>query len=758
MTENTRAWPETAGDVTESDKASVDVSVLTPVRNEERNLEHVVEAMRAQEFPGEVEFLFIDGRSTDRSREILERFAFEDSRIRVLENPAGHTTRALNIGLSAARGAFVARMDAHAVYPRHYLASAVRRLEAGGVDWVAGPQVPVGRDKWSRRVALALGTRLGTGGSGRWNGDLRPSEAGRGETELRTGVFTGVWRRETLARHGGWNEGWPINQDSELAARLLEAGARIVSLPQLAAEYTPRNSLRALARQYRRYGMYRARTFLHHPETLRWPQLAMPALVLAGGGSCCGPRALRRASRVGVGAYLSAVLVTSASAGRGRPADALALPLVFATMHTSWGAGFLLGLGRFARSAARARLGRRRLDRPGDARRADGRVALRVLVYVDYVYRREGGVVYAPRAFALFAAELRQHVDGLVFVGRLDPRPGASHYRLPADVEFVPLPHYESAARARGLGRALGGSLRSFGRALRSVDAAWVLGPQGLAIPFALLALARRRHLVLGIRQDLPRYARSRHPDRRALHLAADLLEGGFRLLARRVPITVVGPALAERYAGGRAVLPLRATLVRGRSLEPAIPDRNWDGPELRVLSVGRLEEEKNPLLLADVLVRLRAADRRWKLIVCGEGPLEDALRERLARLGVDKAADLRGYVHLEDGLDDLYRSAHAFLHVSWTEGLPQVVHEAGAARLPLVATAVGGIPDAVDGAAVLVPPGDADAAAAGVLRLASDEELRAGLVDRGLELARAHTLEAETERLSRFIAGTRHG
>ena len=374
------------------------------------------------------------------------------------------------------------------------------------------------------------------------------------------------------------------------------------------------------------------------------------------------------------------------------------------------------------------------------------------------MYRGEGGAIYAPRAFALFAAALRRHVDRLVLVGRLDPRPGTSHYRLPAGIEFVPLPHYESAAHARGLGRAFAGSLRTFGRVVRSVDTAWVLGPQGLAIPFALLAVARRRHLVLGVRQDLPRYTRTRHPDRSAVHVAADLLEGAFRLLARRVPITVVGPALARRYAGGRAVHALAVTLVRSRSLDVPVRERDWAERELRVLSVGRLEQEKNPLLLADVLARLRAADRRWKLIVCGEGPLEHALRGRLRRLGVDNAADFRGYVPLQDGLDEVYRSAHVFLHVSWTEGLPQVMYEACAARLPLVATAVGGIPEAVDGAAVLVPPGDPDAAAAGVLRVASDEQLRAAVVDRGRELAREHTLEAETERLFRFIEATRDG
>ena len=283
-----------------------------------------------------------------------------------------------------------------------------------------------------------------------------------------------------------------------------------------------------------------------------------------------------------------------------------------------------------------------------------------------------------------------------------------------------------------------------------------MLGPQGLALPFVALALARRRHLVLGVRQDLPSYARSRYRGRRLLHLAGDALDGCFRLLARRVPIAVVGRALAERYAGGRAVLPLTVSLVPRSALDAPVAERDWDGSELVALSVGRLEEEKNPLLLADVLARLRRADPRWKLRVCGEGPLAGALEKRLAELGVEDAAELLGYVSFEDGLEELYRSSHAFLHVSWTEGLPQVVYESFAARLPLVATAVGGIPEATDGAALLVPPGDPDAAASGLIRLTGDPALRSGLVDAGAALAREHTLEAETARLARFIERTR--
>ena len=64
------------------------------------------------------------------------------------------------------------------------------------------------------------------------------------EFEVDTG-FTGVWARETLRRHGGWDEGWPVDQDFELAARIRAEGGRIVCVPEMAADYIPRNSLRA---------------------------------------------------------------------------------------------------------------------------------------------------------------------------------------------------------------------------------------------------------------------------------------------------------------------------------------------------------------------------------------------------------------------------------------------------------------------------------------------------------------------------------
>ena len=373
---------------------------------------------------------------------------------------------------------------------------------------------------------------------------------------------------------------------------------------------------------------------------------------------------------------------------------------------------------------------------------------MRLAAYTDYVYKQRDGQVYAQRAFALFLARLGSEVESLAITGRLDPEPGESYYRLPDEVEFVPLPHYASLASPLSALPAMVRSLGSFWRLLGRVDGAWLLGPYPLSFVFVLLAALRRKRVFLGVRQDWPTYVRSRHPSSRGLQAVAWLMETAWRALARLYPVVVVGPELARNYSAARAVLPVTVSMVDEAEIAPP-----RDGePGFTVLSVGRLETEKNPLLLADVLAGLRARDQRWRLVVAGEGPMRAELEERLASLGVADGADLLGYVPVDAGLHDLYRSADFFLHVSWTEGLPQVLFEAFAARLPIVATAVGGVPDAAGDAALLVPPGDAEAAVEALGRLAADARLRAQLVESGVERVRRHTTTAEIKKVARFF------
>jgi succinoglycan biosynthesis protein ExoA len=326
-----------------------DISVLIPVLNEGAHIRETVAAMQAQQLDGlAVELLFVDGVSDDDTKEILEELAREDPRIRVLENPARTTAVALNIALRSARGRYLARMDAHAFFPPRYLATGVGRLRVGdGVEQVTGPMLPRGTGRWSRRVTLALGTRLGMGGSSKWEAAVG-NDAEPIEIELDTGVFAGVWRRETIDRLGGWDDGFPVNQDSELAARILADGGRIVCLSSMGSAYLPRDDLRALWRQYWRYGYYRAKTGSRHPSSLRTSHLLPPVLVLTAIAAAAAPQPLRAPARIGVGLYAGAIGIESARDARRVTARVAAgMPAVFVTLHASWGLGFLLGLARF---------------------------------------------------------------------------------------------------------------------------------------------------------------------------------------------------------------------------------------------------------------------------------------------------------------------------------------------------------------------------------------------------------------------------
>jgi succinoglycan biosynthesis protein ExoA len=315
-----------------------EVSVLIPVLNEQAVLRTAATAMLAQQLDGRAEYLFIDGGSTDDSPTILAQLAAADDRVRVLSNPAQRTPQALNIGLAAARGEFVARMDAHTIYPERYLAKGVERLRRGDVAWVSGPQLAVGTNAGSTRVARALAAPLGRGGA-------QYRDALTTEHEVDSG-FTGIWRRSTLLAYGGWDEEWLNDQDLELAARIRKDGGRIVCIPEMAADYVPRDTLPRLARQYFRYGTYRVKTSQRHPETLRRSQLLPPAVVVALAGSALAPGRLRLAARLAAIAY-AAALVVSAARARERLSEIATLPAVWSTMHVSYGAGFVRGCARY---------------------------------------------------------------------------------------------------------------------------------------------------------------------------------------------------------------------------------------------------------------------------------------------------------------------------------------------------------------------------------------------------------------------------
>jgi len=389
-------------------------------------------------------------------------------------------------------------------------------------------------------------------------------------------------------------------------------------------------------------------------------------------------------------------------------------------------------------------------------------LSTRLGIYVDDVYRvvarAEGHRISTDRAFLLFACEVGRRFDALVLFGRTLHCDQPADYLLPSDVELVELPHYSQLSQLREVLKALAGTSAGMWRGLGEVDTVWVFGPHPFALLLVAMSFIRRKRVVLGVRQDTLSYFRARLRSRRWLPVlvAVQGINEAYRLLARVVPTTVVGPELARVYGGeGPLLLSMTVSLVRAGDVAAAPPQRDWSGT-VELLTVSRLEPEKNPLLLVEALARLEhERPGRYRLTWVGRGQLESRVRQRAAELGVADRLMLLGYVPFGPELLDLYRRAHIFAHVSLTEGVPQVLIEALAAGTPIVATDVGGVSAVLDRgeAGVLVAPRDRDALYQALCRVSDDQQLRDRLVARGLQLARDLVLEAEADRVAAFLA-----
>lgn len=326
--------------VTEGHDSLPEVSVVIPMRNEEGYIRCCLDSIVEGDYPRHrMEVLVVDGMSEDRSREIVLEYAGNHPPVRLLDNHQRIVSTALNIGIRAATGEIVVRADAHTLYAPDYVNRCVELLQTTEADNVGGVQRAVGTDWVSNAVAIGTTTPFGTGGA-----KFRHAQ----QSSWVPTVYLGAWRRSTLERLGGFSEEWAANEDYELNYRLRQAGGRILLSPDIKCWYYVRPSLVALARQYLRYGFWKAKTFLVHSRSLQWRQLAPPALVAGLLLSLALlPVSVLLASALPA-LYLTASLIAATSTARRRGWRYLPLlPLVFAAIHLSWGTGFLVGLFRW---------------------------------------------------------------------------------------------------------------------------------------------------------------------------------------------------------------------------------------------------------------------------------------------------------------------------------------------------------------------------------------------------------------------------
>ncbi len=319
------------------------VSVIMPVRNEESTIVTAVESVLDQTV-SDLEVLVIDGASTDDTATTVCRLMEADPRVRLLCNPDRTIPHGLNVGLAAARGVYVARVDAHARVNRTYLELGLGELEAcPDVAAVGGRRIGVANTPTGRAVAAALSSPFGVGSS--------INHYGTHKQDTDHASF-GIYRTHVLRGVGGWREELLVNEDADIDHRILALGHRIRFDPSMCIFWHVRENLRDFGRQYRRYGRGKAGMVrMNGASAVRGRHLAAPALVgaLAGAAALVATGhtriALTLAGPYPIGVALaSALTMRRATVAERERLSIHILAASFVTMHLTWGVGFIEGL------------------------------------------------------------------------------------------------------------------------------------------------------------------------------------------------------------------------------------------------------------------------------------------------------------------------------------------------------------------------------------------------------------------------------
>ena len=321
------------------------VSIIVPCYNEEATIQMLLESISRQTYPiTDLEVILADGMSTDRTR--LKVAIFQetnpDLKIKIADNPKRIIPAALNAGLRVAQGEIIIRLDGHSMPYPDYVEKCVADLQSGLGDNVGGVwEIRPGNETWlANSIAVAAAHPLGVG-------DARyrlESRAGAVDT-----VPFGSFKRQLFVRIGEFDETLLTNEDYEFNSRIRKQGGTIWLDPAIRSVYFARSKLGELARQYWRYGFWKSRMLRRYPETLRWRQALPPLFVLGVAGlgilAIFWWNALIILVTVLLFYFLSLWLGSLQAVFKHKDLRmSLGVPLAIATMHVSWGAGFLWSL------------------------------------------------------------------------------------------------------------------------------------------------------------------------------------------------------------------------------------------------------------------------------------------------------------------------------------------------------------------------------------------------------------------------------
>ncbi|MCI0425445.1 MAG: glycosyltransferase family 2 protein [Actinobacteria bacterium] len=310
------------------------VTILLPVLDEEDHIGLVLDDLAAQDYQGEIEVIVADGMSTDRTREIVLDRATRDRRLRLIDNPGRSQAHGLNAAASVAAGEVLIRADGHTRYASNYVSTSVTALEETG-GAVGGRMNPVGSNGFGRAVAAAMNHPL-TMGPARFH-----HATSREPVDT---VYLGAFHKRDFQAVGGIRS-FPSgsSEDADFYYRWRLSGRRVYVDPEIVTLYTPRRTVRALWRQYWRYGQGKSEMLWANGRLPSWRPLVPMALVLAlAAGFVVGSTGSWLPLVVVIALWLALLVVVALS---GRPPTPLVI-VAGGVMHLAYGLGAIWGLVR----------------------------------------------------------------------------------------------------------------------------------------------------------------------------------------------------------------------------------------------------------------------------------------------------------------------------------------------------------------------------------------------------------------------------
>ena len=316
------------------------ITVIMPVLNEEAHLEDSVTSILAQTYPSEIELIIALGPSHDDTNKIAKALAKKDKRIKLLDNPRGLTTVGLNAAIKIAKHDYIVRIDAHSEPEQNYFQDGIRILLEQDADEVGGIMQAKGRSAFQSAVAYAYTSRWGIGAASYHVG----GKAGEAES-----AYLGIFKKSALERVGGYDEAIIRGEDWDLAQRIKRTGGKVWFSPELKVTYWPRGRFGRLVKQFYSTGVWRGDLTRRDIGGASKRYFAPPLVLL---GIAVGLVALAFGQLLGIipaAAYLSGIAVVAVLARGLSLKSRAALVIALATMHLSWGWGFI---GGFVRGAA----------------------------------------------------------------------------------------------------------------------------------------------------------------------------------------------------------------------------------------------------------------------------------------------------------------------------------------------------------------------------------------------------------------------